>query len=272
MSPKRSETQQKPGLQRFPDAYDASSARGEAPIYIGTSGWHYQHWRTTFYPPNSPTREWLDLYSRHFNTVELNNVFYRFPSENAVKQWRQAAPEGFLFSVKASRFMTHRKKLTDSEESVKNLLDRISLLGPKLGPILFQLPPRWRANPERLAAFAEWLPRNEQDFVFEFRDASWHHDEVLRVLKEKNLSFCVHDWPEAKAPPVITGRVAYIRLHGPHKAYAGKYTSAHLRPWIERIRLWQRQVERIFVYFNNDQEAFAVQNALQVKRALRRVA
>ncbi len=237
-------------------------------VYIGTSGWHYRHWRTTFYPPKSATREWLSLYARHFNTVELNNVFYRFPTEKAVEHWRQTAPENFLFSVKASRFMTHRKKLIDSKESVKRLLDRVSLLGPRLGPILFQLPPRWRANPERLKAFAEWLPHDRQDFVFEFRDPSWHRDEVLQVLADRNLSLCVHDWPAAITPPVVTGRIAYIRFHGPKKAYAGKYTVAQLRPWVERIREWKERVERVFVYFNNDQEAFAVRNAQELKSAL----
>jgi uncharacterized protein YecE (DUF72 family) len=240
----------------------------QASIYVGTSGWHYKHWRTKFYPEKSATREWLSIYTRYFNTVELNNVFYRFPTERAVELWRDSAPEGFLFAVKANRFMTHRKKLLDAERLVKDLLDRVSLLGPKLGPILFQLPPRWRANPERLIAFAEWLPRKGFDFVFEFRESSWHADEVLRVLSERNLSLCLHDWPAAKTPPVITGKVAYIRLHGPEKAYAGKYTSSQLRPWIERIRSWRKQVERIFVYFNNDQEAYAVQNARQLKRAL----
>ena len=246
-------------------------ARGyAAPAYVGTSGWHYKHWRAAFYPPKSATREWLGLYARHFDTVELNNPFYRFPTENAVRQWRDSAPEHFLFAVKASRYLTHRKKLLDAEESVKMLLDRMSLLGPKLGPILFQLPPRWQANVDRLARFAEWLPVDGPDFVFEFRDPSWHGEQVLRVLSERRLSLCIHDWPEAKTPPVITGRVAYLRFHGPDKAYAGKYSAAQLRPWIERIRAWREKVERVFVYFNNDQEAFAVQNARQLKEALAR--
>ena len=243
-------------------------SRAQAPIYIGTSGWHYKHWRTAFYPPKTATRDWLQYYARHFNTVELNNVFYRFPSEKAVEQWRDLAPDNFLFSVKASRFLTHRKKLTDPQQPVENLMDRMGHLGAKLGPILFQLPPRWRANADRLAAFAKWLPRNGPDFVVEFRDSSWYSDEVLKVLSESNLNLCVHDWPSAKAPPVITGKIVYLRLHGPDKPYAGKYTSVQLRPWVERIREWRARVERVFVYFNNDQEAFAVQNALDLKAAL----
>lgn len=239
-----------------------------APLYIGTSGWHYKHWRTAFYPTKTATRDWLQHYARYFNTVELNNVFYRFPSEKAVEQWRDLAPQNFLFAVKASRFLTHRKKLLDPEQPIQNLLDRMRHLGPKLGPILFQLPPRWRVNAHRLAAFAEWLPSNGPDFVFEFRDPSWYSDEVLRFLSQRKLNLCVHDWPGAKAPPAITGRIVYLRFHGPDKAYAGKYTAEQLRPWIERIREWRAQVERVFVYFNNDQEAFAVQNALELKAGL----
>jgi uncharacterized protein YecE (DUF72 family) len=239
-----------------------------APLYIGTSGWHYKHWRTAFYPPKTATRDWLQHYARYFNTVELNNVFYRFPSEKAVEQWRDLAPQNFLFAVKASRFLTHRKKLLDPEQPIESLLDRMRHLGAKLGPILFQLPPRWRVNAHRLAAFAEWLPRKGPDFVFEFRDPSWYSDEVLRVLGQRQLNLCLHDWPGAKAPPAITGKIVYLRFHGPDKAYAGKYTTEQLRPWIERIREWRAQVERVFVYFNNDQEAFAVQNALELKAGL----
>ena len=243
-----------------------------APLYIGTSGWHYKHWRTAFYPSTSATRDWLPHYARYFNTVEMNNVFYRFPSEKAVEQWRDLVPEKFLFSVKASRFLTHRKKLTDPQQPIQNLLDRMSHIGKKLGSILFQLPPRWRVNLDRLAAFTEWLPRNGMDFVFEFRDPSWYADEVLKLLSERCLSLCVHDWPLCKAPQLVTGRIAYIRFHGPDKPYTGKYSVAQLRPWIERIQIWRRQVERVFIYFNNAQEAFAIHNAQQMKSALENTA
>ena len=237
-------------------------------IRIGTSGWHYNHWKDVFYPAKTPTCEWLPHYAKQFDTVELNSVFYRFPTESAVLQWKNIAPDNFLFAVKASRFLTHRKKLTGPPDAVEKLLERAALLGAKLGPILFQLPPRWKANPDRLASFADWLPTEKYNFVFEFRDASWYSDAVLRVLSERKLSFCVHDWSDAKSPRLLTGRIGYIRFHGPTKRYSGKYTHRQLRPWIELICSWRSKVEQIFVYFNNDQEAFAVQNARQLKRAL----
>jgi uncharacterized protein YecE (DUF72 family) len=239
-----------------------------ASIRIGTSGWHYKHWKNVFYPAKTATRDWLPLYAKHFDTVELNSVFYRFPTENAVLQWKNIAPANFLFAVKASRFLTHRKKLTGPPDAVEKLLGRAGLLGDKLGPILFQLPPRWKANPDRLASFADWLPADKYNFVFEFRDASWYSDAVLRVLTERNLSFCVHDWGDAASPTLLTGRIGYIRLHGPVKPYTGKYTLKQLWPWIELICSWRSKVEQIFVFFNNDQEAFAVQNAQQLKKAL----
>ena len=239
-----------------------------ASIRIGTSGWHYKHWRDVFYPAQTPTREWLPLYAKYFDTVELNNVFYRFPTESAVLQWKSIAPANFLFAVKASRFLTHRKKLTGPPDAVGKFLDRAGLLGDKLGPILFQLPPRWRANPDRLASFADWLPADEYHFVFEFRDPSWYSDAVLRLLSERKLSFCVHDWDSARSPKLLTGRIGYIRLHGPVGHYRGKYTLRQLRPWIDLICSWRSKVEQIFIYFNNDQEAFAIQNARQLKAAL----
>src|SRR5215217_2193905 len=146
-------------------------------IRIGTSGWHYEHWRGPFYPENLSKGGFLEYYAGHFDTAEINNSFYRLPEKKTLVRWRETVPEGFVFSVKASRYLTHMKKLKDPREPLGRLLDRVSVLGTRLGPILFQLPPRWRANPERLQGLLEILPENHR-YAFEFRDPSWFDDKI----------------------------------------------------------------------------------------------
>ncbi|HEY9854310.1 MAG TPA: DUF72 domain-containing protein, partial [Stenomitos sp.] len=160
-------------------------------IRIGTSGWHYAHWHGTFYPAELPTSAWLDYYCRCFDTVEINNSFYRLPSETTLAAWRDAVPAGFSFAAKASRYLTHMKKLKDPESALHTFLPRLEALGPTLGPILFQLPPRWRLNLERFAAFLAVLPRTHR-YAFEFRDPSWHVSEVYALLRRHGMAYCVY--------------------------------------------------------------------------------
>ncbi len=237
-------------------------------IRIGTSGWHYAHWRGTFYPEELAPSAWLAHYWQVFDTVEINNSFYRLPAESTLAAWREAVPEGFLFAAKASRYLTHMKKLLDPESALDTFLPRIEVLGPRLGPILFQLPPRWHRNVERLAAFLEVLPSTHR-YAFEFRDPSWHHPEVYSLLERHGMAFCAYDLSGFQSPVVLTADFAYVRLHGPSaSAYQGSYDSAQLARWAERIQGWSETLAAVYVYFDNDQAAYAAHNARALKALL----
>lgn len=239
-------------------------------IRIGTSGWHYAHWRGTFYPEHLPTSRWLAYYLQHFDTVEINNSFYRLPSESTLASWRDAVPEGFRFAAKASRYLTHMKKLTDPESALHTFLPRIEVLGSRLGPILFQLPPRWRCNPERLGAFLAILPRAHR-YAFEFRDPSWHVPAIYDLLRRQGVAYCVYDLAGFQSPFVVTTDFAYVRLHGPGpSAYRGSYRTEQLMAWAHRIQAWQSELDAVYVYFDNDERAYAVHNALGLKSLLAR--
>ena len=183
-------------------------------VRIGTSGWHYKHWCGPFYPEDLPPTKMLSYYLRHFDTVEINNSFYRLPTAECFCQWREATPAGFCFSVKASRFLTHFKKLKDPEQAVDKFLPRVAELKQKLGPILFQLPPRWPANPERLENLLAVLPRKLL-YAFEFRDPRWHIPSIYEILRRHNAAFCIFDFAGFQSPLEITADFTYIRLHGP---------------------------------------------------------
>ncbi|RLC82590.1 MAG: DUF72 domain-containing protein [Chloroflexi bacterium] len=232
-------------------------------LYIGTSGWVYPHWREVFYPGDLPQQEWLSFYARHFPTVEINNSFYRLPSEEAFKGWRETAPQGFIFAVKANRFITHLKKLKVSPDSVNLFLKRARLLGEKLGPILFQLPPRWRCNPGRLEAFLEFLP-GDLLYTFEFRDESWLTEEVFRILEGKGVAFCIISLPGFECPIKVTAPFVYIRMHGSGLVYGGLYNAEELAHWAGIIRGFLRDGLDVYVYFNNDAFGFAVRNAREI--------
>jgi uncharacterized protein YecE (DUF72 family) len=239
-----------------------------AHLHIGTSGWHYKHWKENFYPADLPTAQYLKWYVRHFKTVEINNCFYRLPAESAVIGWREQSPQDFCFAIKGSRFITHLKRLLEPEAAVKTYLDRMELLGPKLGPILFQLPPNWHVNLERLEAFLEALPPKKHQYVFEFRDPSWYTEAVYRLLRRHQAALCLHDWRGEKSPQELTAPFSYIRFHGATGKYQGNYTPEMLESWAQSIREWQRQLRDIYVYFNNDVGGYAVQNALQLENLL----
>ncbi len=234
-------------------------------VRIGTSGWHYKHWRGPFYPEDLPPSKMLSYYYQHFDTVEINNSFYRLPTSECFCAWRAATPGGFCFAVKASRFLTHRKKLRDPENALDNLLPRVAELKEKLGPILFQLPPNWQANPERLDTLLTLLPRKPL-YAFEFRDPSWHTPGIYAILRRHNAAFCAFDLAGFQSPVEITADFTYSRLHGPGGKYQGSYSHSALSGWAERIRGWRRQLRSVFVYFDNDQAGYAAHNALTLKQ------
>jgi uncharacterized protein YecE (DUF72 family) len=233
-------------------------------IHIGTSGWHYKHWLGVFYPPKLPGKEMLGFYSQHFPTVEINNSFYHLPLETTFDQWRQTTPNDFLFAVKGSRFITHMKKLTEPSRSTRRFFAGAHRLKEKLGPILFQLPPRWHLNLARLSEFLEALPAKQQ-YTFEFRDESWQVAEVYDLLRSHNAAFCIYDLSGKETPLEITADFTYVRFHGPAEArYAGSYSTQALRTWAKRLRDWQKRLKNVYVYFNNDVGGHAIFNAKQL--------
>ncbi|MGE0406907.1 MAG: DUF72 domain-containing protein [Candidatus Korobacteraceae bacterium] len=235
-----------------------------ADICIGTSGWQYKHWKGNFYPATLPVSRMLSVYCQHFNTVELNNSFYRLPSAEAFANWRAVTPRSFLFAVKASRFLTHMKKLKDPESSLQQILDNAEKLGEKLGPILFQLPPGWGADPQRLLELLKLLPRKHR-FAFEFRDRSWHSKRILNLLRAHNAAFCIFELEGFRSALEITADFAYVRLHGPGGRYQGNYSSATLHMWARRIIGWSHNLRAVYVYFDNDQAGYAPANALKLR-------
>ena len=236
-----------------------------ATVHIGTSGWHYKHWIGPFYPEKLPASKMLEFYTRHFDTVELNNTFYRLPVESGLTVWRESTPKGFCFAAKGSRFITHMKKLKDPEPAIEKYFERVGQLGGKLGPIVFQLPPWWDVDQDRLAAFLEALPRRRR-YAFELRNPTWHTPEVRRILHRRNAAFCIFEIGGFRSGYDLTADFTYVRLHGPGGAYEGSYPPATLREGADRIRHWQKDLRAVYVYFDNDQAGYAVQNALELKR------
>ena len=232
-------------------------------IYIGTSGWNYKDWRTTFYSEKLSPKEWLAYYARHFHTVEINNSFYHLPTVAVFKKWFHDTPPHFIFSVKGSRFITHMKKLKEPHEITKKFLTHVSYLKEKLGPILFQLPPRWKVNRERLASFINALPQKGR-YVFEFRDNSWFTDAVFMLLEKNNIAFCVHDMMGSSCPSLMTGSFAYMRFHGTLLKYDGKYSHDQLMKWRSFIQECHKKGD-VYIYFNNDTHGYAIQNAQEMK-------
>lgn len=243
-----------------------SIANGGCDVRIGTSGWHYQHWRGPFYPVDLRSSGMLEFYLNHFNTVEINNSFYHLPLDSTFHNWRRLAKPGFCFAVKGSRYLTHMKKLKDSQSGLQRFLARVELLEEKLGPILFQLPPNWACNAPRLAEFLGALPQGHR-YSFELRDPSWHVPEIYELLSRHNAAFCIYELAGFRSPMPLTADFAYVRLHGPgEKAYQGRYDRRTLGRWRDRIRKWQSELKAVYVYFDNDQAGYAVQNALQLRK------
>jgi uncharacterized protein YecE (DUF72 family) len=238
-----------------------------AEIRIGTSGWHYQHWRGPFYAERCATSKMLDFYIQHFDTVEINNSFYRLPSADTFSCWHGATPRNFCFAVKASRFITHNKKLKDPQNALDRFLPPTEELREKLGPVLFQLPPKWRINVDRLDEFLSMLPKGRRRrYAFEFREPSWLVEPVYEVLRRHNAAFCIYHLAGFQTSSIVTADWTYVRLHGPGGKYQGSYSSEQLTEWAEQIVRWRESLKAIFVYFDNDDSGFAVENALELKR------
>ena len=234
-------------------------------IHIGTSGWHYAHWRGPFYPPEMRPDQMLNWYSQHFDTVEINNSFYRLPTSDALRTWCKQTPANFCFAMKASRYITHNRKLNYPKESVKKFSAQANLLKTRLGPILFQLPPSWKVNVERFEEFVRALPRRRR-YAFEFRNPTWNIPPIFEVLRKHNAAYCIYELAGFYSPIEITADFTYVRLHGPGNAYQGDYSAGQLRAWAKRIEVWRTELKHTFVYFDNDQAAFAAKNALELRR------
>ena len=212
----------------------------------------------------------LAYYYGRFDTVELNNTFYRLPTAGALENWRDSTPEGFCFAAKGSRFLTHMKKLKDPEQGLARFFDAVDVLGRKLGPVLFQLPPHWEVDFERLAHFLGALPTHHA-YAFEFRNPTWNAPEIYDLLRRHNAAYCAFDLAGFQSPVEITADFAYVRLHGPGGKYHGSYSDAALAEWGRRIREWRRTLKAVYVYFDNDQAGYAAQNALRLREMLDQV-
>jgi len=217
-----------------------------------------------FYPDRLPKNKWFQYYAEHFNTVEINNTFYQLPKPQSLERWHHLAPKNFIYSVKANRYITHIKRLKDTSEPLKLFFEIVYLLKEHLGPILYQLPPSLHKNLDRLAAFIKFIPKKSLA-AFEFGHESWFSDDTFDLLDQAGLGFCIHDMPAVPSPRVITGNLIYIRFHGPTARYAGSYSKAQLKNWAHWLKQHSKKTPNIYVYFNNDYNAYAVKNAKTLK-------
>jgi uncharacterized protein YecE (DUF72 family) len=243
---------------------------------VGCSGWHYASWAGRYYEASLPKSKWLETYARDFDTVELNNSFYRLPAAAQFLRWKEAVPPDFLFSVKASRFLTHLKRLRDPEAPLDLLLTRASELGSRLGPILYQLPPRWVPDEDRLQVFIDALPREVKAgrsrislmHVLEFRDERGYLQPVVGLLRARDVTLCVHDMSGSQSPRIVTNNLAYIRFHGYGAKYGGSYPAATLKSWASWLNELLHHGVDVFAYFNNDIDGHAVRDARRLKSML----
>jgi uncharacterized protein YecE (DUF72 family) len=231
---------------------------------IGTSGWHYDDWKSRFYPEKLPKEKWLEFYARHFSTLELNNTFYHLPTEKALNNWHDSSPPGFIFSVKVSRYITHIKRLKDCKEEMDKFMSRTVILKDKLGPLLYQLPPGLHRNDDTLAAFLSALPHGFKH-VIEFRHASWFTDEVYSILRRYGVGFCVFNMPKLTSSLIATTDFAYVRFHGGDSLYSSCYSDKDLSDWAKRITKLGENLESVYVYFNNDIAGYAIKNAETIR-------
>ena len=239
--------------------------------HVGCSGWNYAHWRNgVFYPPRCPARLWLEYYARHFDTVEVNATFYRLPTAKAVQGWVDQTPDDFVFTIKGSRYLTHIKRLTDLEGGLARFYERIEPLvrSPKLGPVLWQLPPTFRRDDELLARALERLPPGRH--CFEFRHASWFADDVMALLREHETALVIGDRPEVHSFQTheLTADWTFVRFHYGKRGRGGNYSERELDEWAARIDGWRRRGIDVYAYFNNDWEGYAIRNALGLKELL----
>ena len=245
-----------------------AGAQAVAELHVGTSGWSYPHWAGPFYPQDLPDDEWLGYYARRFASVEINNSFYQLPARETLATWRDTVPPGFEFAVKASRYVTHMKKLKDPAVTMPGFLERVATLGRHLGPILFQLPPRWHCNADRLHDFLAALPHDHR-YAFEFRDPSWFDPAILGLLEGFGAAFCVYDLGGDRSPAHVTAGFAYVRLHGPGAAYQGSYSEQALRDWARTFSDWLDAGHDVYCYFDNDEAGHAAANAARLQELAR---
>lgn len=239
-------------------------------IFIGTSGYNYVHWKNVFYPPELPQGKWLEFYTQHFNCVELNVTFYRLPQKKVFQNWYKRSPEGFKFVIKGSRFITHIKRLQDCREALKTFFDNAKELKDKLLCVLWQLPPSLKFEDKRLKDFVTIL-RKEYNFCahsFEFRNQTWFNDLTYQILKDNDLNLCIADSPQFPKCEQITNKFLYLRFHGGSLLYGSEYSVDELNSWVNKIKRWNKRIELLLAFFNNDAYGFAVKNALQLKELL----
>jgi uncharacterized protein YecE (DUF72 family) len=237
-------------------------------VLVGCSGWNYADWRERFYPKGMPASRWLEHYAEHFPTVEVNNTFYRLPSRDAVARWAEQTPAGFVFTIKASRYLTHIKRLTDLGGGVERFYERIQPLidAGKLGPVLWQLPGNFRCDLERLGPALEQLPDGQH--CFEFRHASWFVPEVYDLLRRHDVALVIGDHPERPFQSLeLTADWTFVRFHYGRRGRKGNYSEREIEEWAVRIRNWAKRAG-VYCYFNNDWQGFAVKNALALQRKL----
>jgi uncharacterized protein YecE (DUF72 family) len=240
--------------------------RHTSTLLIGCSGWLYKHWRGVFYPSDLPQRAWFDYYAARFNTVEINNTFYRLPQEAVFAAWRDRAPREFTFAVKASRFLTHMKKLRDPEAPVELFFSRARALGRTFGPVLYQLPPHWPVNLERLETFLATLPARRRHAI-EFRDSTWYDDRVYALLERFRVALCLHDMPGSASGQLDIGPFVYVRFHGVQR-YSGSYPDERLAAWAQFLSSRLERGTPVYAYFNNDVGGHAPRDAERLRRLL----
>jgi len=233
--------------------------------YLGCSGWFYWHWKGKFYPTDLPQSKWFQYYAKHFNTVELNSPFYHFPKQSTAKNWYRQAPKDFVYTLKVNKAITHVKKFHDTEKLIKEFYKLGDELKEKMGCFLFQLPPSLKYSEKKLEEIIEQLDLEKKN-VIEFREKSWFRKEVYEELKKANIIFCIVSSPILPEEFVKTSKDVYIRFHGKTAWYRYNYSLSELKEWVERIK--KAKPEDLWAYFNNDANAFAVENCLQLKKML----
>ncbi len=251
-------------------------------IYIGTSGWVYSHWEKIFYPQNLNSKDKLKYFSQHFKTTEVNYSFYHLPKPTTYQNWYSQTPGNFLFAIKASRFITHIRRLKEVKEPWKIFIKNALNLKEKLGPILFQFPPRFHSTAENIKRLENFLKllrgptsataggraSGKLRFAFEFRHQSWYEEKIYEILKKYNAAWVIADSPRYPKAEEITADFVYIRMHGSKILFSSKYTKKELKDLAEKIKKWRKKNKDVFVYFNNDTQCFAVENAKILKKIL----
>ncbi len=231
-----------------------------AQALIGVSGWQYPDFSARFYPGDLAKPEQLAFYAEHFPTVEINNTFYQLPSKKSIQAWKEKVPEDFVFSIKASRYITHMKNLLEPEETLPDFFERISLFGEKCGPVLFQLPPHWKVNADRLRDFIPELPDGYR-YAIELRNQSWLNEKIYALLRKHAVAFCIYEIDYRQSPILTTADFIYIRLHGPGRAYNDPYDLDTLGRWADRIQGWLEDGLDVYCYFDNTHRGYAWENA-----------